>query len=260
MKTLLITGGSSGIGLAAVQHFAQKGWTVFELSRSGISGTSVHHVFCDVTDEQSIQTALDEVMKITPSIDVVISNAGYGISGAVEFTSSEEAHRQFDVNFFGAFYLVKHVLPILRQQGKGHLLFTSSVAADLSIPYQSFYSASKSALNAFALALANEVREFGVKVSVLMPGDVVTGFTEAREKCEAGNAVYKNAESAVAAMERDEQSGIQPMQIARILYWMATRKHPKPIYIGGNIYKVYYILNKILPKRLVNWIIGKLYC
>ena len=141
MRTLLITGGSSGIGLAAVQLFVEKGWQVFELSRSGKSSDSVCHVSCDVTDEESVIRALDEVKKQVQTIDVVISNAGFGISGAIEFTSSQEAHRQFDVNFFGAFYLVKNVLPILREQRKGRILFTSSVAADLSIPYQSFYSA-----------------------------------------------------------------------------------------------------------------------
>ena len=259
MRTLLITGGSSGIGLAAVQLFVEKGWQVFELSRSGKSSDSVCHVSCDVTDEESVIRALDEVKKQVQTIDVVISNAGFGISGAIEFTSSQEAHRQFDVNFFGAFYLVKNVLPILREQRKGRILFTSSVAADLSIPSQSFYSASKSALNAFALALANEVREFGVKVSVLMPGDVVTGFTDAREKCVAGKSIYKHIEAAVAAMEHDERAGMSPRQMACVLYRMAVCKSLKPIYVGGTIYKVYYVLNKLFPKRFVNWVVGKLY-
>ena len=259
MKTLLITGGSSGIGLATVQLFVEKGWQVFELSRSGTSSEGVCHIPCDVTDECSVQSAIEEVMKHTSVIDVVVSNAGFGISGAIEFTSSQEAHRQFDVNFFGAFYLVKHVLPILREQRKGRILFTSSVAADLSIPYQSFYSASKSALNAFALALANEVREFGVKVSVLMPGDVVTGFTDAREKCIEGKSVYKHVEAAVTAMEHDERAGMSPCQMACVLYRMAVCNSLKPIYVGGAMYKVYYVLNKLFPKRFVNWVVGKLY-
>lgn len=260
MNTLLITGGSSGIGLATVQYFTSKGWHVFELSRTGVSSPKVTHVYCDVTDELSVQAALTEVMSQTNHLDAVISNAGFGISGPIEFTSSAEARKQFDVNFFGAFYFAKAVLPILRQQGYGRIIFISSVAADLSIPYQSFYSASKSALNAMALGLANEVREFGIHVSVMMPGDVATGFTNAREKNIEGSDVYKRLATAVATMEQDERSGMAPIQIARAVYRIATCKHPSPIYIGGAIYGIFCLLNRLLPKRFVNWIVGKIYC
>ena len=110
-----------------------------------------------------------------------------------------------------------------------------------------------------ALALANEVRHFGICVSVLMPGDVATGFTDAREKNIKGAEVYKRLHSAVEAMEKDERSGMTPEFIARALYRIATTKFPKPIYIGGMIYKVFCLLNRLLPKRFVNWIVGKLY-
>lgn len=260
MKTLLLTGGSSGIGLTTVQLFAEKGWRVFELSRNGKTTPDITHIYCDVTDESSVQTAVAEVMLLTDHLDVVISNAGFGISGPVEFTSLQEAQKQFDVNFFGALRLVKAVLPVLRQQRAGRIIFTSSVAADLSIPYQSFYSASKSALNAMALALANEVRDFGVRVSILMPGDVATGFTDSREKNILGADIYPAMQSAVAAMEKDERSGMTPQCMARDLYRIATARSPKPIYIGGALYRLFCLLNRILPKRLVNWIVGKLYC
>lgn len=260
MKTLLITGGSSGIGLATVELFAAKGWQVFELSRSGLSHDSVIHISCDVTNEQSVQAAVEEVMRHTDHLDVVISNAGFGISGPIEFTAVAEAQKQFDVNFFGAMRLVKTVLPIMRQQRYGRIIFTSSVAADLSIPYQSFYSASKASLNAMALALANEVRQFGIRVSVLMPGDVATGFTDAREKSMNGSEVYAGMHSAVAAMEKDERGGMTPTHMARDLYHIATCYSPKPIYIGGAVYKIFCLLNRLLPKRMVNWIVGRLYC
>lgn len=259
MRTLLITGGSSGIGLATVQLFVSRGWIVFELSRSGVSSTSVTHIHCDVTDESSVQNAVAQVMQHTDTIDVVISNAGFGISGPIEFTSIEEAQKQFDVNLFGAVRLTKAVLPILRNQGYGRIIYTSSVAADLSIPYQSFYSASKSALNAIALALANEVRSFGIQVGVLMPGDVATGFTDAREKSVAGMEIYSALQSAVAAMEKDERGGMAPMDMAKCLYRMSLCRNLRPLYIGGGVYKVFCLLNRLLPKRLVNWSVGKLY-
>lgn len=259
MNTLLLTGGSSGIGKATVELFAGRGWQVFELSRHGRSTTGITHVDCDVCDEQNVRDAVDEVFRHTDHIDVVISNAGYGISGAVEFTDMADARRQFDVNFFGALALVKAVLPRLRAQRGGRIIFTSSVAAVLSIPYQSFYSATKAAINAFALALQNEVRQFGIRVSVLMPGDVATGFTDARTKSEEGNEVYTHARRAVEAMEKDERNGMSPLAMARALYRVATTACPAPQYIGGFQYKIFCLLDRLLPKRLVNWIVGKLY-
>ena len=259
MKTVVITGGSSGIGKATAAFFAQKGWRVFEWSRSGTSTESVTHIACDVTNPEETKAAAREVIRQAGEIDVFISNAGFGISGAVEFTTSEDAHRQMEVNFFGALNSVQAVLPYMRERKAGRILFTSSVAAVLSIPYQSLYSASKAAINALALALQNEVRAFGIHVSVLMPGDVSTGFTAARSKSEEGMNAYVNIRKAVAAMEKDEQGGMEPIQMAKQLYSMATRRCPAPQYIGGAQYKLFCFLDRILPKRFVNWVVGKLY-
>ena len=259
MNNVIISGGSSGIGKATAVLFAERGWHVFELSRSGADQPGITHVTCDVTSDESVQQAVQTVLKQAKTIDVFISNAGYGISGAIEFTRVEDAKRQMDVNFMGAFRLTKAILPTMREQGYGRIIFTSSVAAVLSIPYQSFYSASKAAINAMALALQNEVRAFGIHVSVLMPGDVATGFTDARDKSVAGEDVYTNIRKAVSTMEHDEQHGMSPLQMAKQLYHIATCRCPKPQYVGGAQYKVFCLLDRILPKRLVNWIVGQLY-
>ena len=259
MQTLVISGGSSGIGKATASLFAERGWCVFELSRHGESHDGIIHVNCDVCDEQSTKTAIAEVLKQTDHIDVVISNAGYGISGAVEFSDMKAVEHQMDVNFLGAVRFTQAVLPQLRQQRYGRIIYTSSVAAILAVPYQSFYSASKAAINAFALALANEVREFGIYVSVMMPGDVSTGFTDARTKSTAGEEVYTHAHKAIATMEHDERGGMQPIQMAKLFYRIATCRSPRPQYVGGFPYRVFCLLDRLLPKRLVNWIEGKMY-
>lgn len=258
-KTLLITGGSSGIGLATAILFSQKGWRVFELSRHGASHDGITHVNCDVVEPTSVRQAVAEVLRQTQTVDVLISNAGYGISGAVEFTAVDDAKRQMDVNFFGAINAVQAVLPHMRERREGRILFTSSVAAVLPVPYQAFYSASKAAINAMALALANEVREFNIRVGYLMPGDVATGFTAARDKSERGADVYANITKAVSAMEKDEQNGMRPEQMAELFYKMATRRNPSPYYVGGLAYKVFCLLNRLLPTRFVNWIEGIMY-
>ena len=209
-KVLVISGGSSGIGKATASLFAERGWRVFELSRHGISHEGIIHVDCDVCSEQSTLAAIEEVMRQTDAIDVLISNAGYGISGAVEFSAISEAEHQMDVNFMGAVRLTQAILPVLRAQKYGRIIYTSSVAASLAVPYQAFYSASKAAINALALALANEVREFGISVSVMMPGDVSTGFTDARSKSTAGEDIYRGANKAITTMEKDERGGMRP--------------------------------------------------
>lgn len=239
--------------------FAERGWRVFELSRHGQSHDGITHVTCDVCDSTSAQKAIQEVMTQTDRIDVVISNAGYGISGSIEFTDITAAQHQMDVNFMGAVRFTQAVLPVLRQQKSGRIIYTSSVAAILAVPYQSFYSASKAAINAFALALANEVREFGISVSVMMPGDVSTGFTDARDKSTAGEEVYRHANKAISTMERDERGGMKPIQMAKLFYHIATCHSPRPQYVGGFQYRVLCFLDRILPKRLVNWIEHKVY-
>jgi len=268
MRTLVISGGSSGIGKATASLFAERGWRVFELSRHGkdapreeVPGTKgeIVHVFCDVCDEESTQQAIAQVLSMTETIDVVISNAGFGISGPVEFTDIKEVEHQMDVNFLGAVRFTQAVLPQLRKQRYGRIIYTSSVAAILAVPFQSFYSASKAAINAMALALANEVKPFGIYVSVMMPGDVSTGFTDAREKSTAGEDVYCGAQKAITTMERDERAGMAPRQMAKLFYHIASSRSPRPQYVGGFGYRVLCFLERLLPKRFVNWIEYKVY-
>jgi len=258
MKTLVITGGSSGIGRATAQYYANKGWKVYELSRHGVSTDGIAHVDCDVTKPEMCQAAVIEVMKHESRVDVLISNAGMGVSGPVEFTSDEELHKQMDVNFFGAVNIARAILPQMRAQQGGRIIFVTSVAAIFSIPYQAYYSASKAALNMVALALRNEVREFGIDVCCLLPGDVKTGFTDAREKSIAGSDIYPAMKKAVETMEHDEQTGMKPETIAAQLWRMGNSRFVSIYHITG-WYRAACLLDKLLPKTLVNRIVGWLY-
>lgn len=260
-KIVILTGGSSGIGLATAQLFASRDYFVFELSRRDINhqNAGIEHISCDVTNEEQVKTVVDDIFKQTNHIDVLISNAGYGISGPIEFTSSVDAHNQFEVNFFGSLNVVKSVLPYMRKQGYGKIIFTSSVAAVLSIPYQAFYSATKSAINSLALALRNEVADFGIKVCAIMPGDVSTGFTDARSKNSEGQQVYTHTQKAIEAMEKDERGGMSAQYLARNIYRIVQKNNPAPLYTAGWQYKCFVVLEKLLPKRISNWIVGLLY-
>ena len=258
-KVVVITGGSSGIGLATVKRFATKGHIVYELSRSGKSFDNVQHIFCDVTKEETVQSAINQVIAEQGHVDVLINNAGFGISGPIEFTKIEDAKKQFDVNFFGSLNVVKAVVPHMRKEQRGRIVFVSSVAAVFSIPFQSFYSAAKAAMNSLTLSLANELRPFHISVCALMPGDVATGFTAAREKSVEGSDVYTRLSKSVETMEHDETHGMSPNKIAKKLYKISSKSRVKPFYVGGGKYALFCFLAKLLPTRFFNWVVGKLY-
>ncbi|MDY6276179.1 MAG: SDR family oxidoreductase [Bacilli bacterium] len=258
-KVIVLTGGSSGIGLATVKLFASKGHVVYELSRSGKSFDGVKHIFCDVTNEDTVKAAIEQVISEQGHIDVLINNAGFGISGPIEFTKTEDAKKQFDVNFFGALNVVKAVVPHMRKEQRGRIIFVSSVAAIFSIPFQSFYSAAKAAMNSLTLALANELRPFHISVCALMPGDVSTGFTAAREKSIEGSDVYTRLDKSVKTMEHDETHGMSPDKMAKKLCKITSKSRVKPLYVGGGKYKLFCFLAKIFPTRFFNWVVGKLY-
>lgn len=255
----IITGASRGIGLAMARLFASRGDTVYDFSRHGESVDGVLHVPCDVTSQEAVQKAVAQVLDRERKIDCLVCNAGYGIAGAVEFASADDVHRQFDVNLFGALAVVQAVLPVMRRQKSGTVLFTSSVAAVFSIPYQAFYSASKAALNAVAMALRGEVASFGIRVSVLMLGDVQTGFTAARQTNAAGGNVYLRMRHAIRVMEHDERTGMSPQYVARRMYKVAHKRNPAPFYTVGVQYRLFVFLDRLLPKRLSTWIVARMY-
>ena len=259
-NVVVITGGSSGIGKSTASLFVGKGCTVYELSRTGKSENGVRHITADITRPEDIQNAFKEIFDSEGRLDLLINNAGMGISGAIEFTSAEQAHRIFDVNFFGTFLCCKEALPYLRKSSGSRIINLSSVAAPLSIPFQAFYSATKAAINSLTLALTNEVRPFGIRVSAVMPGDVHTGFTAAREKNEDGSALYGEViKRAVSSMEKDELTGMTPDFIAGVIYRVSQKRNPKALYTAGGKYKLFVFISKILPVNLVNKLVGKIY-
>lgn len=259
-KVCIITGGTSGIGLATAMAMRQTGYTVYEFSRreKGVEGFC--HIPTDVTDEAAVQRAVEQVLEKENHIDVLINNAGFGISGAVEFTETKDAKRQFDVNFFGMVNMNRAVLPVMRAAGKGRIVNLSSVAGVIAIPFQAYYSASKAAINSYTMALVNEIKPFGVSVCAVMPGDIRTGFTSAREKLHAGDDIYGGRIGrSVSGMERDELRGMAPETAGWYICSLATRTRVKPLYTIGITYRFFCFLERILPVRLLSWLVGLLY-
>jgi len=259
MKVVAITGASSGIGRETAKHFAAKGWKVYNLSRRPSGEADINDIAADVTIEEEIKKAFAQIRSESGRLDLLVNNAGFGISGAVEFTELSDARDQFDVNFFGTFNCIKAALPMLKES-QGRIICMSSAAAIFAIPFQSFYSATKAAINILVSALATELKPFKVSVCALQLGDVKTGFTAARVKSYAGDDVYCGAIGrSVAVMEKDEQSGMPPKKIAAVIYKTAHKRKVKPIYTVGIQYQLLAFLNKLLPHSLVNYVIRKMY-
>lgn len=259
-KVVLLTGGSSGIGLCTAQALARSGCTVYEISRRPGEAPGVCHIFGDVTNKKSVEAAVRQVLEAQGRIDILINNAGFGISGAVEFTDIEDAKRQFDVNFFGMARVCRAVLPHMRRAGAGRIVNVSSVAAAIPIPFQTFYSASKAAINSYSMALANEVRPCGITVCAVMPGDIRTGFTAARKKTALGDESYGGRVSrSVMKMEKDEQKGMQPLSAGAFVAKIALRRRVKPLYAIRLDYQFFVLLSRILPSRALNALVYRLY-
>lgn len=260
-KVVIITGGTSGIGLNTARILAEKGCRVYEFSRrdSGMV-PGVTHIRADVTDEEQIRTAVQAVLDREKRIDVVINNAGFGISGAIEFTDTAEAQRQFDVNFFGMVRMNHTVLPIMRKQGHGRIINMSSVAAPIAIPFQAYYSASKAAVRTYSMALQSEVKPYGIEICAIMPGDVATGFTAARAKNPAGDDEYGGRISrSVGVMEHDEQTGITAADAGAFVAEKALQKKVPVLCTLGGKYKLFVFLTRLLPNRVLVDLVGQIY-
>lgn len=259
-RVVIITGANSGIGRAVAKELLNENCTVYDFSRRDIATEGIRHIKVDVTDEENVISAVKEVFEKEGRIDIVINSAGFGISGAVEFTALEDAKSQFNVNFFGMVNANKAVIPYMRENGGGRIVNISSVAAVAHIPFQTFYSASKAAVESYTCALANELKPFNISVVAIQPGDICTEFTQARKKTFEGDDIYNGRISkSVAGMERDEQKGMKPETAGNYVAKIALKSKVKPVYAIGASYKLVCVLCKIFPCRFRNWVIGQLY-
>lgn len=256
----VVTGGTSGIGKRTAEALARAGAAVYVLSRRTAKMPSIHHISADVADESQVRRALASVFEREGRLDILVNNAGFGISGAAEFTEKADAMRLLEVNVLGAANTAKAAIPLMRAQGGGRIINVSSVAAALPIPFQTWYSVSKAAINAYSMGLLNEVRHMGISVCAVMPGDIKTGFTAAREKSARGDDVYGGRIArSVAKMEADEQRGMDPEIAGRFIAGLARKKRVKPFYAIGLFYRFAVLLSRLLPARLTAWLLGLLY-
>ena len=269
MKTVLVTGGSSGIGAATARILCDAGMKVYAASRSGkapegyAGNPGIVPVVMDVNDPVAIGAVVQRILDECGSLDAVVCNAGNGIAGPIEETSVEEVQAQFSTTFYGVVKTIQACLATFRRQGRGRVVTISSVAAVAPLPYQGFYSSAKAAILQMTKALAIETRDFGIQSCCVMPGDVRTGFTKARRvaaKALDSDSPYREATiRGVAAMEKDENGGMEPEVIAKAVLRQLRRKRMKPEVTPTFLYSLLVWAIRRFPQSLVLTVLKKMY-
>ncbi len=253
-KVIVITGATSGIGLATAKLFLSQGYTVYGVARRPYAGNDFKCYSADICDYEAMQSVFEDIYANEGRIDILINNAGIGVAGAVEELSPENVKKQIDVNLTATCVLCGKIIAFMKPTG-GKIINISSVGGIMPLPYQSLYSASKSAVEVFSRALANEVKPYKIKVSAVLPGDTKTGFTAARI-CQGENAA---AQKSIAKMAHDEQNGKSPEAVAKVIIRVAKKKRPPLRVSVGAISKIEVFLSRLLSVKLLNKILYKMY-
>jgi NAD(P)-dependent dehydrogenase (short-subunit alcohol dehydrogenase family) len=208
----------------------------------------------DVDDDESVAEGVATVLSEHDRIDAVVTAAGWGLAGPVETTPIEQAKAQLETNFWGTVRVVREVLPIMRGQGGGRVLLMGSLGGLVGLPFQAYYSASKYALEGFAEALAYEVSPFGISVTLMEPGNAVTGFTEQRRRSDPDDPDSPYAgpnATAVATMEQDERNGIPAVQVAAAVERvLAAGNPPRRVPVGKVDERLGVFAKRFMPHRL----------
>ncbi len=269
-RAVLVTGCSSGIGRASAERLAAAGWTVYASARrleavEGLAGCRPLEL--DVTEDVSMRAAVEQIERDEGAVGVLVNNAGYSQSGAVEGVSLDEARRQFETNVFGLARLIQLVLPGMRAQRWGRIVNVSSMGGELTFPGGGWYHASKHAVEALSDALRFEVAGFGIDVVVIQPGLIRTGFAEAAAgSIEVGDGPYARFDAAVGAATAGAYEGSfartlggGPDAVAKAVERAVTAKRPRTRYRVTPSARLFITLRRLLPDRGWDALVGRTY-
>lgn len=264
-KVVFITGASSGIGKAIGLHLHDKGYTVFGTSRNPLKykGTVPFSLLkLDVTKPETISQAITEIITKAGQLDVVVNNAGVGITGPLEETPTDEIRNAFETNFYGPLHVIKAVLPQMRKQKSGLIINVTSVAGYMGLPYRGIYSATKAALEITTEAYRMEVQQFGIQMTNIAPGDFATNIASGRYHVPVlENSPYTKAYGeTLEMMNTHVDAGSDPTDMAKAVQKIIETKHPKVHYkVGAFLQKFSIVLKRILPDKMYERMLMKHY-
>ncbi|MGD0880482.1 MAG: SDR family oxidoreductase [Acidimicrobiales bacterium] len=253
-KVIVVTGASAGIGLATADRLHGAGWTVVGASRRGTSPGGWQPLVMDVDDDASVADGMAGVVAEHGRLDAVVACAGWGLAGSVEQTPIADAKDQLETNFWGSVRVVQAALPTFRDQGAGRIVLVSSIGGIIGLPFQAFYSASKFAVEGYGEALAYEVAPFGVSVTLVEPGNVLTDFTSSRRDVavpEGPDPYASSRVKAITKMEEDEKRGVPATDVAKVVQRILDApKPPRRASVGKMGERVGIVGKRLLPYRL----------
>jgi NAD(P)-dependent dehydrogenase (short-subunit alcohol dehydrogenase family) len=264
-KIVLVTGGTSGIGKAVAERLREKGYKVFGAARRPevLQGALFQVVRLDVDSDESVAQCMSRLIADEGGIDVLVNNAGFGITGPVEESSMAEVKAQFETNYFGVVRMCRAALPHMRAAGKGLIINISSLGGLVSVPFHTHYCASKFAVEGFTEGLRLEVARFGIKVVLVEPGDYKTGFTSCRKiACvsDIDNPYNPQFINSLKKMEAGELNGPEPTPVARLVARIIETRSPKLRYpIAPAPQNLMPALKRLLPWSAIEKIIASNY-
>ncbi|MFD1987157.1 oxidoreductase [Mesorhizobium newzealandense] len=246
----LVTGASSGIGRATANTLRNAGFDVFGTSRRTTSKQSdgVTMLTCDVTDDASVAKMVDDVLAKAGRIDLLVNNAGMGLFGGAEESSTAQAQALFDVNVFGVLRVTNAVLPTMRRQGKGRIVNLSSVQGFIPAPYFALYSSTKHAVEGYSESLDHELRPFGIRVSLVEPAYTRTSFEDNLAAPDQLLDIYDSARAGMTmTVRKSMEKGDAPEVVAKTILAAAIDPAPKKRYAAGKMARQVSLLRRFVP-------------
>jgi NAD(P)-dependent dehydrogenase (short-subunit alcohol dehydrogenase family) len=255
-KVVLITGGSSGIGKSIALYLKAKSFVVYGTTRNlknynDFLGFELLEM--DVTKPETVASAVQYIVEKEGRLDVLVNNAGIGITGAIEETPHDEIIKVFETNFNGPIHTSKAVLPIMRKQGSGLIINITSIAGYMGLPFRGIYSATKGALDLVTETMRMEIKRFGINVVSIAPGDFATNIASGRYHAEVlEDSPYKSAyKNTLDLINEGVNDGEDPILVAKTVLKVINSKQPKTHYRVGTFMQKFSIrLKNMLPDKL----------
>ena len=258
-KTAIVVGGSSGIGYETCARLSGKNWNVINISRTPCKIDRVKNVIADVVAGSTFTDAITKAGE-NYGIDALIYCAGFSMAAPIEYAKESDYRYLFDVNFFGALKAVQAVIPFMKQSG-GRIILVGSLGGELPIIYDSFYSASKSALEMLVREAYSELMPYNIKVTAFLPGGTATGFTFKRKVYtdDENKAYAQSVNRAVSALARMEQGGMSPSAVAEDIYGLLLADKPPVVKVSGFKNSAYRIMSHVMPEKVTLYFNDRMY-